>query len=108
MKGFIYLSIFLILVLLIENILKKWNIIEGLDCAPKQNSLSFKNQATAKSQENQIEILKKQIQQMKPRIDLNHNKVNEHKAKIEKAIKAIQAKTNAKSKELDKAGDFKK
>ena len=108
MKGFIYLSIFLILVLLIENILKKWNIIEGLDCAPKQNSLSFKNQATAKSQENQIEILKKQMQQMKPRTDLNHNKVNEHKAKIEKAIKAIQAKTNAKSKELDKAGDFKK
>jgi gas vesicle protein len=108
MKGFIYLSIFLILVLLIENILKKWNVIEGLDCAPKQNSLSYKNQATAKSQENQIEILKKQIQQMKPRIDLNHNKVNEHKAKIEKAIKSIQAKTNAKQKELDKAGNFKK
>jgi hypothetical protein len=45
---------------------------------------------------------------MKPRIDLNHNKVNEHKAKIEKAIKSIQAKTNAKQKELDKAGSFKK
>ena len=69
MKGFVYLLIFLILALLFENIFKKWNIIEGLDCAPKENSLSYNNQAKAKAQQNEIEELKNKIKGFQPKIN---------------------------------------
>ena len=108
MKGFVYLLIFLILALLVENIFKKWNIIEGLDCAPKENSLSYNNQAKAKSQQNEITALKLQILNLQPQISLNATQVKEHKKKIEKALQSIQGKAKAKEAELDKAADFSK
>ena len=108
MKGFVYLLIFLILALLFENIFKKWNIIEGLDCAPKENSLSYNNQAKAKAQQNEIEELKNKIKGFQPKINLNYTKINEHKKKIEKALQSIQGKAKAKEAELDKSADFSK
>ena len=108
MKGFVYLLIFLILALLFENIFKKWNIIEGLDCAPKENSLSYNNQAKAKSQQNEINTLKTQILNLQPQIKSNTTQVSEHKKKIEKALQSIQGKAKAKEAELDKAADFSK
>ena len=108
MKGFVYLLIFLVLALLFENIFKKLNIIEGLDCAPKENSISYSNQAKAKSQQNDINALKMQILNLQPQINLNATQVREHKKKIEKALQSIQGKAKAKQAELDKAADFSK
>ena len=108
MKGFVYLLIFLILALLFENIFKKWNIIEGLDCAPKENSTSYNNQAKAKSQQNEIDALKTQILDLQPQIKSNATQVREHKKKIEKALQSIQGKAKAKEADLDKAADFSK
>lgn len=108
MKGFVYLLIFLVLALLFENIFKKLNIIEGLECAPKENSLSYNNQAKAKSQQNEINALKMQIQNFQPLINLNATQIREHKKKIEKALQSIKGKADAKQAELNKTADFSK
>ena len=65
MKGFVYLLIFLLLALLFENIIKKFNITEGLECAPQENSLSASNAAAAKSQNNQSEMTDGKVDESK-------------------------------------------
>ena len=103
MKGFVYLLIFLLLALLFENIIKKFNITEGLECAPQENSLSSSNAAAAKSQNNQISILKNQILLLRPQIQNNTNTIIDHKKKIEAALKKVKEKGAAKEAELNKA-----
>jgi hypothetical protein len=108
MKGFVYLLIFLLLALLFENIIKKFNNTEGLECAPQENSLSSSNAASAKSQNNQIAILKNQILLLRPQILTNTNAITDHKKKIEAALKKVKEKGAAKEAELNKAaGDLK-
>ena len=103
MKGFVYLLIFLLLALLFQNIIKKLQLIEGLECAPQENSFSYANEAAAKSQNNQISILKQQITMLNPRIQNNTNTIMQHKAKIQAALKKIKEKGAAKEAELNKA-----
>lgn len=107
MKGFVYLLIFLLLALLFENIIKSFNITEGLECAPRENSLSSSNAAAAKSQNNQIAILKQQITLLKPEIQNNTNSITDHKKKIAAALEKVKAKGAAKEAELNKAANFK-
>ena len=104
MKSFVYLLIFLLAALLFQNIFKKLNIIEGLECAPKENSQTYNNQAKAKYLQNEIESLMQKIKGFKPQIQKNSNKIEESKELIQKATKSIHKKTKAKSAEMDKVG----
>ena len=106
MKGFIYLLIFLILSLFIENLFKNWNIKEGLECAPKENSLSYQNEAAAKSQMNKINILKQQIKSLLPQIAKNKRTIEEHKIGIQKAVKSVQKGANDQTSRISAAVKF--
>jgi hypothetical protein len=100
--------VFLLLSLFFHNIIKSLDITEGLECAPRENSISYSNEAAAKSQNNQIAILKQQISMLSPRVQANTNVIEEHKRKIQVALQKVKEKGAEKEKELNKAANFSK
>ena len=103
MKNFIYILILLLLTLLFHNVLKYFNIVEGLECAPKQNSLSYSNQAAIKAQFNELDILKNEISMLGPVIQMNSGLIATNTKNIKKSVGSIKTKAAEKEAELNKA-----
>ena len=103
MKGFVYILIVLLIALFLNSLLSKLGLKEGMECEPKENSISYSNKAKASSIDNQIAAMNIQLTGMNSQIITLGNQVDQHTAKINSVVQKVNGAAKKHEAKLDKA-----
>ncbi len=103
MKGFLYILIVLLIALFLNSLLSKLGLREGMECEPKENSISYSNKAKASSIDNQIASMNVQLTGMNSEIASIKTEVDQHTAKINSVVKKVNGAAKKHEAKLNKA-----